>query len=320
MDYTSIPVPQKKEASMRAMYAFFDDFLKKVLAASQKVFPNISMEVRLDWDVVYQKDGSMDYYKHTDTFSCMDSGFTAVMYGIPMGFENIGERVGYQVAAEKTAYILEQVNLQNNGKPVYIEQFLFADNTPEFDHNAQIKEAELNDYLWNIADVLKEYSKGYGIWTYQNYCSNKLYNSQFALGKRGWEAQGNVSFIKEGASMACHIKQKEAIWQEIPATRNVSDMEEYTAEFDVVNLSVPGEMCVKAGNIENHIEIKQEGKFSMKFPQTGISKLEIQAVDCEVSIDNVKLYTHVQQGYLYDENKRELRCIKGIRQLNQRLT
>lgn len=318
-DFASIPVPQRSEAAMEAMYAFFDEFLKKVLAVSQSVFPNISMEVRLDWDAVYQNDGSMVYYQHTDTFSCMDAGFTAVMYGIPMGFENVGERVGYQEAAEKTAHILEQLKLQNNGKPVYIEQFLFADNTPGFAHNAQIKEEELNDYLWNIADVLKEYSSGYGIWTYQNYYSNKLYNSQFALGVRGWEQQGNVSFIKEGTSMACHLKPKEAIRQEIPVTRNVSDTEEYTVEFDVVKLSVPGELCVKAGNTEHRIDIKQTGKISMKLPKTRIDELEILALDCEVSIDNVKLYTHVQQGYLYDENRQELRCIEGIRKLNQML-
>lgn len=183
--YSKIPVPHRNEPAMEDMYAFYDDFLNTILRNSQKVLPNLSMEVRMDWDVIYKPDGQPDYYKHYSTFGCEDSNYTTTMYGIPMGFENNGERVTYTEALEKTKYILEQLKLNNAGKDVYIDQFIFADNTPKFKNNAQIKDEDMNLYLENVGEVLKEYSEGYGIWTYRNYCANMIYNSQFALEEKG---------------------------------------------------------------------------------------------------------------------------------------
>ena len=319
MDYSSIPIPRRNEAAMEAMYAFYDDFLNDLLVEAQGVFPNISMEVRLDWDVIYTKDGSMDYYKHTNTFSCMNSGFTAVMYGIPMGFENVGERVSYEEAIEKTEYMLKQVTLQNEGKPVFIEQFIFADNTPKFSRNAKIKEEELNDYLCNVSGILHDNSKGYGIWTYKNYRANMIYNSQFVLGKTGWKTEGDVEFKKEGDSMVCHLGQNETVRQLIPKRRNHFDSEKYTVEFDIVKIADTGKIIVVVGNEKRSLEVKKTGRVCMEFSKNMNFDIGIQALDCDVMIDNLRLYAQVQQGFLYDENNKELQCITGIRQLNRML-
>ena len=47
--------------------------------------------------------------------------------------------------------------------------------------------------------------------------------------------------------------------------------------------------------------------------------IEIASDDCTVVIDNLKMYSQIQQGYLYDENNKELECISGIRKLNEML-
>lgn len=314
--YEDIPVPQRDEPAMEAMYAFYDNFLNMLLKQSQERFPNLSMEVRMDWDVIYRSDNTLDYYKHTDTFSCMDSDFTVTMYGIPMGFENIGEKVGYREAMEKTQYILQQFRQQNGGKPVYIDQFIFADNTPKFKNNAQIRNQEINDYLVNVKDILLEFSDGYGIWTYRNYCTNMLYNSQFALGTLGWEASGGVVAETSGNSNVCMLKRGQRICQTVPEIRNHFDSEKYQFQFEVVRLDAPGLIKVSVGNNTQEIEIMQTGKVSLDFEKNESFDVAIETVDCELAIDNLKLFSQVQQGFLYDENNNELQCCTGIRNLN----
>lgn len=317
--YGEIAVPQRNEPAMRAMYEFYDDFLNTLLTESQKKFPNLSMEVRMDWDVVYTKEGEMDYYKHTSTFPCGNSSYTATMYGIPMGFENVGERVSYEEALEKTEYILQQLKLENKNKPVYIEQFIFADNTPKFKNNAQIKEEELNTYLENVAPVLLENSEGYGIWTYRNYCANMLYNSQFALEEAGWDCSDAVEIVEADGSSACALKEGGKITQSVAGVRNHFDADNYTIEFDVLKVMEPGEIKIKMGSSVKKVAISKPGKVSVVLKK-GISfNMEISSADCEAIIDNVKMYSQIQQGYLYDENNVELECASGIRKLNEAL-
>lgn len=314
-----IPAPQRTEPAMAAMFEFYDDFLNSVLEKSQDKFPNLSMEVRTDFDVIYTKEGNMEYYKHTDTFSCMNSSFITIMYGIPMGFENVGERVSYKEALEKTEYTLQQFKLNSGNKPVYIDQFIFADNTPEFKNNAQIKEDELNDYLENVTDVLLKYSKGYGIWTYRNYCANVVYNSQFALKDKEWNGNENVIFKKDINSMVCKIGIGGRIEQIIPQERLYFNDNEYIFEFEVKDLETPGTMLVTIGELIKTVEVKEKGKVVLNLSSNPPTNISLESKDCCLTIDNIKLYAQVQQGYLYDENNNELQCIEGIRALNSRL-
>lgn len=317
--FSEIPVPRRTEPAMEAMYALYDDFLNRLLGKSQEKFPDLSMEVRTDWEPIYRIDGTMDYYKHTVTFPCMNASYVVTMYGIPMGFENVGERVGYREAMEKTDYILGQLKEQNGGKPVYIDQFIFADNTPAFSRNAQIKEKEMNDYLENVSEVLMRHSEGYGIWTYQDYRANLLYNAQFALEEAGWEMEGQVSWEEKGGSAACSLEPGSKIGQAIPAGRNHFGDDPYTFEADIVEVEEAGTLNLHVGNVQESVEVMEPGRISLTFEPGTSLDVGIEAVDCKLSIDNVKVYNYIQKGYLYDENGEGLQCLEGIRSLNAQL-
>lgn len=319
--YEEICVPMRTDPAMYAMYEFYDAFLMELLADGQELFPNLSMEVRMDWDVVYKKDGTMDYYKHVDTFNCLNSSYTATMYGIPMGFENKGEKVSAKQAIEKTEYILDQLKLNNNNKPVFIEQFIFADNTPKFSNNAQIIENELNDYLLNVSDVLLEKSEGYGIWTYRNYCANMVYNSQFALGNQGWDSNDEVEirFDLKLDTNVCDMEKGGYISQNIPLGRNHFVNEQYTVSFDVKSITKEGVVSVTMGNESTEAQISEAGTIAVVLEANDSFDLKIESKDCDIVIDNIKLYSQIQQGYLYDENNEELQCIPAVRKMNDSL-
>lgn len=318
--YEDIVIPKRDEPAMFSMYEFYDDFMNSLLKQSQKVFPNLSMEVRLDWDSVADREGETEYYKHNSTFSCVDAGFTATMYGIPMGFENIGEKVSYEEAMEKTEYILRQLKAGNGDKPVYIEQFIFADNTPKFSYNAQIEEDQIDDYLENISSILLENSEGYGIWTYRNYCTNMIYNSQFALEMEGWGKRGKVDVENWKDTNVCVMKRGSGINQKVARSRDHFGGDVYKFEIEVKQIREPGKILVKMGGVKKEIDITEAGIYSLDMEPWVKLNFNIDiTTECDIVIDNIKLYSQIQEGYLYDVNNNELDCMRSLRVLNAQL-
>lgn len=319
LDFTEIVLPKKNEPAMYSMYEFFDEFLMEILEESQEVFPNLSMEVRIDWDVFTDINGEIGYYRHNKTYDCADSDFTSVMYGIPMGFENVGEKVTYEEAMMKTEYILSELKKNNGGKAVYVEQFLFKDNTVGFSHNAQIIEEQVDEYLENISGILLEHSEGYGIWTYRDYCRNIIYNPQFALKLQGWTSKGRVSVKKINGSNVCILNPNSGVYQEVPQMRGYSPSTEFYVDIDVKQIEKEGgHLTIQVGADAKTIEVLKLGVYRVAVNAESGYNLSIEA-DCKVGIDNIKLYSHIQNGYLYDVNNNELDCIDSIRKLNQEL-
>ena len=334
----SIPVPMKDEPAMECFYDFFDNCLNSILSECQSVFPNISMEVRLDADIVTQKNGEQVYYSHAKTYKCEKSDFTATMYGIPMGFENKGERVSAEEALQHTEYILGNLLDLNQEKPVYVEQFLFYDNTPKFSYNAQIKSEDIGKYLEQVSDILGQYTRGYGIWTYKDYRDNMLYNAQFALQNNGWNTNENVKFERFGDSKSwvCQLSEGGCISQ------NISQMRQHFKEDECI-LEIQVKECENASlkiTVENqtqNLEISEPGIYEVRFPvKVGppmnvkspvnvqfpvydTMNFSLSVEKGKAAVDNLKLYSFVQEGYLYDYEQNEQEFMKYIRVLNTKL-
>ena len=126
----------------------------------RQVFPDLSMEVRLDGDPVEKGDGSKEVFVHGSTFPCGGASFTSTMYGIPMGFENNYEKVTAAEALEKIPAFMNLLFTYNGGKPVYIDQFLFPDNTAGFEYNAKLLAEEKAAYLEGAAPIFKALTTG----------------------------------------------------------------------------------------------------------------------------------------------------------------
>lgn len=319
--YESIPFPCRTEPAMRAMYDFFDRSLNDLLADGQTVFPNLSLEVRLDGDPLFDAKGNPNgYYKHEATFPCRKSDYTAAMYGIPMDFVNNGERVKAKEALRHTADILRFLARHNGGKPVYVEQFLFYDNTPKFEHNARLEDGEIGKYLLACPDVLRKYSAGYGVWTYRDYRDNRLYNNGFFLRERGWETEGNVAFEKTGDSAVCRLTAPAVLRQRIPDVRDKQDEPELTVSFEVTECAAPNTITVIMGSQRQKVTVDHVGVYQTVFPRQGKEKIRLFALEAEngtLTVDNLRLYSHIQNGLLYDPDNRPLVQRDNIRKMNE---
>lgn len=316
-DYTDIGIPGREDSLLELWYRYIDEFLIQLLEESQNHFPNLSMEVRTDWDVYKDASGETVYYKHDATYPCANSSYTSVMYGIPQGNLNQGERLHYEEALEKTKYILNSIANANQNKPIYIDQFLFADNTPGFEQNAQIYDDELEDYLMNVGDVLQKYTMGYAVWAYKDYAANLIYNPQFGKGLDGWTVKGEAAIESED-DKELFLHAGGEIEQLIPLLRIQYPSNEYTVSMDVA-VEEAANLTITLGEGTINVLVPENGGIEVKMSVDTADRFRIKT-DKGISIDNIKVYNHVQNGFLYDLEGNEQGAIAGMRYLNKSVT
>lgn len=320
-DYSQIYFPASDSPALKLFYDFYDAFLNDLLRRSQQVFPNLSMEIRLDEDLYTNTEGGQSAYSHVSTFSCQDSNFTCSIFSLHMDSLNQGEKISAKEALTKTDTVLSDLKGTNGGKGIFVEQFLYYDNTPGTSNDAQIQEDQLNQYLEKVAPVLKKATMGYGVWAYKNYATDLLYNPQFARGLDGWETQGAVEAVEQNGSMQAQMTAGSLLRQVIPTARGIEDS---TTTFYVRGeclADTPVELTVSFGSAEPvtwTFDPAQGPLWECSFPATGDYTLTIKAGG-DLAIDNLKVYTRVQEGKLYDLDGNELSCIDSIRTLNHKL-
>lgn len=116
--YEEVYIPGRSDHAYRLFYEFYDAYLSELLADTQKCFPGLSMEVRLDGDQVPDADGEgMMRVNHYDTFACGDADYTALMYSVSMG-RAAGQTVLVHEAFRTMGEQLAQVKAHNGGKPI----------------------------------------------------------------------------------------------------------------------------------------------------------------------------------------------------------
>ena len=137
--YDNIYIPARKDYAFKLFYDFYDDFLNDLLEDTQKVFPGLSMEVRLDVDPVSAQDGNGETgASHYGTFQCGNAEYTSLMYSVSMG-HGFGNVLSAEEAIKTMNEQLSLVRANNGGKPVFIDQLLYMDATEGFEPNCFIR-------------------------------------------------------------------------------------------------------------------------------------------------------------------------------------
>lgn len=309
-------MPSRDSYARKVFFEYYDQFLNELLAESQTVFPDLSMEVRLDIDPVNQGNGIMEGAPHYTTFSCGNSSYTSAMFSVSMGFLSQYERVEAAEAAANAPYFLEELKAYNGGKPIYIDQFLFTDNTEGFENNAQLRTEEKPLYLDMAPGFLKPLTMGYGIWTYRDYGDNKVFNSQFALGKEGWEFSGDCRVTEINGNKTACLSSGSRIRQDTG-----SRMTGTAGQDTNVRFRLRGEgSCTVTVQVGSQTKTVAAGKQSV---QEVVFK-NCAPVDISFSyrgkgaayVDDVNVYTCISEGELYHMDGSEGSCIDALRRMN----
>lgn len=311
--FDDIYIPSRTSYAYKLFYEFYDDFLNDLLEDTQKVFPNLSMEVRLDVDPVDANDGSGQVgAAHYSTFSCKDADHTALMYSVSMG-QSFGAVISAQEAIRTMNEQLSIVRSNNGGKPFFVDQLLYMDATEGFEQNARLAESHRGAYLTGIPDTLRTYTNGYAVWTYRNYTNNPVYNHQFALGTRGWEVRSGVVKERNGSSqlfLQKGGKLSQKVGHRIGGRSTHDGHVRFTADSDeLVTLTV------KLGSMSQTVEVNGPKQYDLNLGRKGFYDVTFET-DGDVYLDNIHVYNFVQDGQLYDVDGHALSCLGAMRSLN----
>ncbi|MGN0158825.1 MAG: hypothetical protein ACI39W_06775 [Brotaphodocola sp.] len=312
-DYDDIYIPSKTSPAYRLFYDYYDDMLMELLQDAQEVFPNLSMEVRLDVDPVNGIDGGLVGAHHFRTFPCKNASYTSLMYSVSMGQENKGERIDADQAVAEMQRQLQRVRAYNGDKPIFIDQLLYMDGTEEFSYNAQLYENEREPYLAALPPLLKRFTNGYAIWSYRSYTNNAVYNCQFALGSRGWETNRARVCQMDGSSQM-YLEDGGSISQQIGHRINGKRTHDNIVRFTAKS-SRPVTVSVTLGQQTKEVLVMGEGQYELNFDRLEYDMVTFRARG-EVYLDNIDIYNFVQDGQLYDIDGNELSCLPAMRNLN----
>lgn len=317
--YDDLYFPAKDSQARSVFYGFYDQFLNDLLADSQTVFPGLSMEVRLDVDPVEHRDGGQEGFMHSSTFPSGNAAYTSAMYGIPMGFMNEHERVTAAEALEKVPVFLNRLHVYSGGKPVYLDQFLFTDNTVGYEHNAQLRDDEKALYLEGVAPILKNSTMGYGIWTYRDYGDNKLFNAQFALGTDGWRFSGGSYIVEDESGKSAMIPSGGNIYQNLGGRMTGNTGKDTYVKFRA-GAEETCRLTIRMGSQTRTVDVKEERRVELKFSNCQPSDFTISVSGGKgACVDDIQVYTFVTQGELYNMDGSEGKCIEALRLMNQKL-
>lgn len=311
--YDNVYIPARKEYAYKLFYEFYDDFLNDLLKDTQKVFPNLSMEVRLDVDPVDAQDENGQVgASHYGTFPCADAGYTSLMYSVSMG-HGFGDVLSAQEAIKTMNEQLSLVRANNGGKPVFIDQLLYMDATEGFEQNARLAESHRGAFLTGIPDTLRAHTNGYAVWTYRNYTNNPVYNHQFALGTRGWNVT-NGSVMERNGSSQLLLQSGGSLAQKVGhriGGRTTHDGHvRFTADSDE-----PAVLTVKLGSMSQTVKVNGPKQYDLNLGRKGFYEVSFET-DGDVYLDNIHVYNFVQDGQLRDIDGNELSCMGAMRTLN----
>lgn len=313
-DYKEIYIPPRNNPGYKLLYEYYDVFLIGLLEDAQQVFPNLSMEVRLDVDPVENGKGGQIGANHFKTFPCQNADYTSLMYSVAMGQENQGEQITAEQAISTMRKELDLVKAFNDSKPIFIDQLLYMDATEEFSQNARLYEEERNVFLLELPGVLRKYTNGYAVWSYRNYTNNPVYNCQFALSSRGWDTS-RARVVEHNGSNQMKLQRSGHISQKI-GTRITGKLTHDNHVRFTADSEEPVTVAVKLGGVTKEVQVHGKKELDLNFGRLFYDEVRFEARD-EVYLDNIEVYNFVQDGQLYDIDGEELSSINAMRTLNR---
>lgn len=306
--------PKADSPAYRLFLEWYDKVLTDLLTETQTVFPDLSMECRLDVDSYRDEAGALLGYAHNKTFACGNASYASTMLSVSMGHQP-GTKLLPERAADMSAAQIGRLNA-DSGKPLFVDQFLYMETTPGYENNASLAAEDVNTYLAQMGDVFRRHTMGYGIWTYRDYADNILYNPGFALGLEGWSKNGTVNIAEQNGKKMAKLQPGALLVQSIEGRNYISK------EPSIVRIKLETEqpvvLTVMADGESRMLQAEKSGTFEVKFNQQAQKQISIRTSGA-VLLDNVEVYSHLTRGDIYDRDGNPGRYLEGIRACNAAL-
>jgi len=304
-----VPFPERESPGFWLFLRFVDQFMvNQLLTPGRQVLPELAMEVRVDKDPIYS--GSKVFWAEHD-LALSDDRLRGSYWGAYYGANNQGELLMADEALRHFEHMLDKVSDYGKNTNHIVEQFNFADNTPGFaGQHAQIDGDELPAFIEGAAELLKQKSRGYGLWAYRDYVDSAIYNSSFELGLRGWDSQGSAEVVtNDEGDQALHMQAGAVISQTFaPFDRfaGLGSSEQITFCANFKRLADPAHISLLLnGTLIGTLDVNKTAPYCVKMDAQAIKQSEVVfsvSSDIEIQIDDLRLYSFVQMLNVYDKN------------------
>ena len=229
LSYDKVFIPAFKSNGIDLFSEFWDNLLiEKIFPESKKHFPLLTMEIRVDCDP--QEDS---HICHENTFDISsDTPITMIYYSPAWGAPNDGKPDSAENILKRMQRLFESIHTKTNNV-IFIDQFNFIDNTPDFEYNTEILPTEIPNFLTGVTSILQQQSIGYGMWTLRDVRVNFLRNGLFERNYPSWEINnGEITFDSDTQTKAVLLNSDGTLNQLITCAAGVPLSEEKLSKLD----------------------------------------------------------------------------------------
>ncbi|MBK6276922.1 MAG: hypothetical protein IPF57_01795 [Gammaproteobacteria bacterium] len=310
--------------------------IEKLLEPAAPLFPALSFEARIDSEPRLEPgpDGApvvAEWITH-DGMMRMPQGHPLTIYWAPFwGALNRGEQLPAARSLELLDALLRQ-SAEKSGRPLFIDQFNFVDNTPGHEHNAVIRPEEIPAFLHDAVCTMKRHDVlGYAIWTARDYAESPLHNPVFGYGLEGWRlervagAPEQALQVLPSGDFQLRLADGDRLSQQVPHRHGRMPRpgdalpDRVCVEADV---AAPGTLEARAGGEPVMLAFEAPGRqrrcadIAPRPDDEGLT-FSVQLRGGVLALREVMIFDHVQYGGLYDLEGRPGPLREPVRRMNR---
>ncbi len=307
--------PERHNPDFKFVFSWFDEILMhRLLPTAQSSMPMVSLEPRMDDDPIYNGNKRVSWYSHKKTYTVRSSPFIMGYWAPAMGALNQGELEPAAKVITRFAYIQNKVRSDTRNK-IFLDQFLYQDNTPTAANNARIHPDELSIFLVHMAAPLLKLTSGYALWGARDYDASMLFNGFFSLAGLGWESGGSAQFASGSATLAIGA----SIRQMVPEKLN---QRAYTKQTRLrILVSGPGIIEARFAGVTKSAQVPTGPSWiHFDFPVPNVnSYLDIASKNGQLMLREAHLYDYTQVADFRDPLGKPGPRFTDIRTLNKNI-
>ena len=321
-----VPAPKRDEAGFKLFLEFWDDCLiDRFFLHAKEVFPKLGLEIRIDKDPIYSNKKLIHWYDHKRQYKVPGLDIYTIYYSPAWGAKNSMDYELSNSVLKRLDCMLSFLKSETGNKRIFIDQFNFYDNTFSAIGNTIIHPDALKPFLGGSCEILKKYTYGYALWTYQNYERSVIYNGFFEAGIEGWRHGDNVKVLTDQGDSKAIISQGESFSQVIthdkisvavfPAFKKVNLCFEASAKSNSANLIISVEG--RSGNKKSFSLKESPRQYCFKVPIKKKYELFMASAKGDVIIDDIRFFAGEQDLMFYEKDGKPGYLHRAIIKLNE---
>lgn len=311
------PFPKRRDPDFAWVFRWFDEQLsKRLVSHASKALKPMSLEPRVDDDPIFEGDKRIGWYSHKNTYQVLTSPYVMSYWAPAMGASNHGELEPSNRVLDRFAYMQKKM-AEGTVNQIFIEQFLFKDNSLLATQNARIEPTQVSAFLQQVAGPMLSLSTGYALWGARDYDASMVFNGFFSLGAKGWQMKGGAEVRR--APNAVALPSGSSISQNI---REALNLRAWTKTVTLrLRLTGPGKLSAQYNSQVRDADVGSGSSWvKLTFPVASVdTDLVISSKAGNLVISEVHLYDFTQIGDVRDVMGQPGPHLIDIQNLNKKL-